>query len=73
MSPEQRETADTVALILAITVAIVVVGSAAVILASAALSPGQDSASGAEAIGRIVSVLVGALVGYMAGRRVRGE
>lgn len=65
-----RQTADIVALILALVVAVVTVLTAVVLLYLAVTSPEQDMAGAADAVGRIVGVLVGALVGYMAGRRV---
>jgi len=67
-----RQTADLVALILAIVVALVVILTAVVLLYIALTQPGRDMADVADAIGRIVAVLVGALVGYMAGRRTNG-
>ena len=63
-----RRGPDTVALILTVTVAVVVIGTAAVVLILEVLRPQQGHAAATEAIGRIVSVLVAALVGYMAGR-----
>ncbi len=65
-----RQTADVVALILAVVVAVVVVATALSILYIQITTPGQDVSRAADAIGRIVSVIVAALVGYMAGRRV---
>ena len=63
-----RKGPDQVALILTLTVAVVVIGTAMVVLILEVLRPQQDHAAATEAIGRIVSVLVAALVGYMAGR-----
>ena len=68
-----RQGADTVALILAVVVAVVVIATTAAVLYIKVTHPDQDTMSAVEAIGRIVSVLVAALVGYMAGRRVNGN
>ena len=65
-----RQTADLVALILAVVVAIVVVLTAVSMLYIQVTNPGQDIGYAAETISRLVSVLVAALVGYMAGRQV---
>lgn len=62
------QTADVVALILAIVVAIVVVLTASALLYIQITNPTQDTSEAADAISRIVSVLIAALVGYMAGR-----
>ena len=67
-----RNTADTVALILTGVVAIVTVITAMALLYVSIVSPGQDITRAAEAVSRILSVLIAALVGYMAGRRVNG-
>lgn len=67
-----KNTADTVALILAGIVAVVTITTALALLYISITNPGQDLARAAEAISRIISVLVAALVGYMAGRRVNG-
>ena len=55
-----RRGPDTVALILTVTVAVVVIGTAAVVLILEVLRPQQGHAAATEAIGRIVSVLVAA-------------
>lgn len=68
-----RQTADLVALILAGVVALTVLGTAVVLLYVEIRSPDQDTSGAAEAISRIISVLVAALVGFMAGRRVNGN
>lgn len=68
-----RQTADTVALILAVTVAVVVVMTTLVLLYVQAVDPSADTAYAADAISRLVSVMVAALVGYLAGRRVNGH
>lgn len=66
-----HQTADVIALILALVVAVVVVATAVTLLAVELLHPDQDTIGAAEAIGRIVSVLIAALVGYMAGRAAK--
>lgn len=68
-----RQTADLVALILAVVVAVVVITTALALLYTTFAHPGQDTSYAAEQISRIISVLVAALVGYMAGRRVSGH
>jgi hypothetical protein len=68
-----KATADLVALILAAVVAIVVTLTAITLLWLAATGQERDVSNAADAIGRIISVLVGALVGYMAGRKVNGN
>ena len=67
-----RSTADTIALILALVVAIVVIATALVMLYIQITNPEQDVVKAADAIGRIVSVIVASLVGYMAGRQTNG-
>ena len=67
-----RSTADTIALILALVVSIVVVATALAMLYIQITNPGQDVVGAADAIGRIVSVIIAALVGYMAGRQTNG-
>jgi CHASE1-domain containing sensor protein len=68
-----RHTADLVALILAGVVAFVTIATAGAVLYIEITNPGQDIAKAAEAIARIISVIIAALVGYMAGRRIAGE
>jgi small neutral amino acid transporter SnatA (MarC family) len=65
-----RQTSDLVALILAVVVAFVIIATTIVLLWLALT--GQRSAMGtaADAISRFVSVIIAALVGYMAGRQV---
>jgi hypothetical protein len=67
-----HQTADVIALILAVVVAIVVITTTLALLYIEVTHPDQDTISAADAIGRIISVIVAALVGYMAGRRVNG-
>lgn len=64
-----RQTADLVALILVLIVAAVVIPTALTTLYVVVTEPEQDVTRAADAIGRIVSVIVAALVGYMAGRQ----
>jgi len=66
-----RQTADVIALVLVIVVAVVVISTTLAILYIQLVNPAQDVARAADAIGRIVSVIVAALVGYMAGRQIR--
>ena len=63
-----RQTAGLVALILAVVVAVVVIATAAAMLYIQITNPTQDIGYAAETISRLISVLVAALVGYMAGR-----
>jgi uncharacterized protein (DUF3084 family) len=67
-----RQTADLVALILAGVVAIVVVLTTLALLYVQIINPRQDIAAAGDFVSRIISVLVAALVGYMAGRRING-
>jgi len=62
--------ADIVALILAVVVAITVVITVLVVGWVTINQPDEDLSDAADAIGRIVGVIVAALVGYMAGRKV---
>lgn len=68
-----RQTPDVIALILAVTVGFVVVLTTMALLFQRLMNPSSDPVPTAQAIGQIVAVLVGALVGYMAGRRVNGN
>ena len=68
-----RQTADVIALILAIVVAVVVVATAFAILYLKLIHPEQEAYEAIDAISRIISVLVAALVGYMAGRSRNGN
>lgn len=65
-----RRTADVIALVLALVVALVVLLTTVTLLWLKVTNPSSDTGQAADAIGRITSVLVAALVGYMAGRRV---
>ena len=65
-----RHTADIVALMLAFVVVVVTILTAISILYIQITNPSQDVSRGADAIGRIISVITAALVGYMAGRRI---
>jgi uncharacterized membrane protein YqjE len=65
-----RQTADLIALVLAATVAGVTIATAIVTLYVIVVHPEQDVVRLLDAIGRVIGVLTGALVGYMAGRRV---
>ncbi len=61
-----RQTADLIALILAVVVAIVIVLTTVVLLWLSI--NGQQASLAADAISRFISVIIAALVGYMAGR-----
>jgi len=65
-----RQTADTVALILAGVVAIVIVATTLTLLYLAVVGSDADVSLASDAISRFISVIIAALVGYMAGRRV---
>ena len=66
-----RRTSDVIALMLTFAVVVVVIGTAAAILYISITHPEQDSTRAADAVGRILGVLVGAIVGYMAGRQIK--
>jgi hypothetical protein len=68
-----RQTPDLVALILTLVVAIVVVATVLAMIYILLTNPTQDISRAADAIGRIVSVIIAAVVGYLAGRRVNGK
>lgn len=68
-----RQTADLVALILVITVAIVIITTTVALLYIAFTGSDTDTGYAADAISRFISVIIAALVGYMAGRRVNGS
>lgn len=68
-----RQTADLVALILAVVVAIVIVATTFALLYVSIAGTSTDIGYAADAISRFVSVIIAALVGYMAGRRVNGN
>lgn len=63
-----RRTDDQVALLLTVSVCIVVIATSLATLYVTITQPEQDVTRAADAVGRIVSVIVAALVGYMAGR-----
>jgi uncharacterized membrane protein len=66
-----RQTADLIALLLAATVSLIILSTAFVLLYLEVVNPDQDTAQAGETISRIVSVIIAALVGYMAGRARR--
>lgn len=68
-----RQTPDLVALILASTVAIVVISTTLALLYLRLTQPDADATPAAMSIGRLVEVIVAALIGYLAGRRVNGH
>lgn len=63
-----RQTADLIALLLAATVSLIILATSFVLLYLEVVNPDQDTAQAGETIARIVSVIIAALVGYMAGR-----
>lgn len=67
-----RRTVDLIALILVLIVAAVVIPTVLVALYISLTNPTQDVSRVADALGRIISVIIAALVGYMAGRRLNG-
>ena len=67
-----RQTADLIALILAVVVALITVATALALLFIELTHPEQDTSVAGDFVGQVVSVLVAALVGYMAGRRING-
>jgi hypothetical protein len=64
-----RQTADLVALILTVVVAVVVIATAFSLLYLELTGQGGGNLRAAESVSRITSVLIAALVGYMAGRQ----
>lgn len=68
-----RQTADLVALILAFVVAAVILSTTFALLYVSITDSTANVAFAADAISRFVSVIIAALVGYMAGRRVNGN
>jgi energy-converting hydrogenase Eha subunit B len=67
-----RPTADLVVLILTAVVAVVVIATTFAILFIRLTHPEQDVVPAADAIGRIVAVIVALLAGFIAGRRSNG-
>jgi hypothetical protein len=65
--------ADLVALILAVVVAVVIVLTTVALLYLAVTGSDADMSQASDAISRFISVIIAALVGYMAGRRVNGH
>ena len=68
-----RQTADLVALILASVVAVVIITTTVTLLYLAVVGSDADVSLASDAISRFISVILAALVGYMAGRRVNGS
>jgi hypothetical protein len=69
---ERRSTADTVLLLLAGSTAFIIIASGLAIILSLFLHPDADLTTAARGIGDLINTLVGALIGYLAGSRVRG-
>ena len=65
-----RQTADLVALILAIVVAVVIISTTFALLYIGLTGSDTSIAFAADAISRFISVIIAALVGYMAGRQI---
>jgi hypothetical protein len=69
VAPKQkRSTVDTVVVILAATVGMVLIISTLGVVIGRMLFPQADYRGGAEALGNITTTLVGALVGFIGGR-----
>lgn len=68
-----HRTADVIALMLASAVFIVVVSTTLALLYVRLTDPTADPTEAATTIGRLVEVIVAALIGYMAGRRINGH
>jgi len=68
-----RQTADVVALILAGVVAFVIVITTVALLYMALIGEASRYSTAADAISRFISVIIAALVGYMAGRKINGN
>lgn len=68
---QRRSTADTVLLLLAGATAFIIVASGAAIILSSLVHPDTDVTAAARGIGDLINTLVGALIGYLAGSRVR--
>lgn len=67
-----RSTADAIALILAVVVAIITLATAFAVLYIRVTNPEQDVVEAADAIGRIIGIIIAMLAGYIAGRRING-
>lgn len=68
----KRPTADIVVIILTVVVAVVVLATTFAVLYLRLVHPEQDPVPAADAIGRIVAVIVALLAGFIAGRRSNG-
>lgn len=64
----RRQAADLVALVLVSVVAVVIISTTIGLLFIAVTGSDADMGIAADAISRFVSVIIAALVGYMAGR-----
>lgn len=69
----QRPIGDLIALLLTGVVALAVGGTVLVLLWNELTIPGYNASDAADAMGKIISTLIGALVGYMAGKRSNGN
>ena len=70
---KNRTTSEQVILILTWTVAIVIILDVVFILFFVLVRPTIDLSTAARGIGDIINVLVGALVGYLAGTKSKGD
>ena len=68
-----RQTGDLVALILASVVAVVIITTTLTMLYIAVTGSDADVSLASDAISRFISVIIAALVGFMAGQRVNGR
>lgn len=69
----ERPTPDLIVMLLAGVVALCVVGLAMAVMVSSLWFPDHDITSLSQRIGTILSSLIGAIVGYLAGRGVNGR
>ncbi len=72
LSIRDRPTPDIIVIGLTFVVMLCVLGLAAAVIISSIWFPTHDIASLSQRIGTIISSLIGAIVGYLAGRGVNG-
>ena len=63
-----RSVVEIIAIVLTIVLAVVILGSGAAIAVIEVVHPKTDTSDGVDALGRVVSVILGALLGVLAGR-----
>ncbi len=68
-----RPTPDIIVIGLTFVVMLCVVGLSAAVIISSIWFPSHDIASLAQRVGTIISSLIAAIVGYLAGRGVNGQ